>query len=93
MSSRDMHQMTPDKLALEVLLPAIATAGRTSREPQTIAQLLEHREASFGNELDIELQAGMDWLVTYGFLTRDPTQSGSFLTLTRKGREHVRGQR
>ncbi len=84
-----MHQMTPDQLALEILLPAIATAGRTSREPQTIAQLLEQREASFGHELDIEMQAGMDWLVTHGFLTRDPTQSGSFLTLTRKGREHV----
>jgi hypothetical protein len=85
--------MTPDELALEVLLPAIAAAGRTSREPQTIAQLLEHREPSFGHELDIELQAGMDWLVTHGFVTRDPTQSGNFLTLTRKGRERARDQR
>ena len=92
MSSREMHHMSPDQLALEVLLPAIAAAGRTSREPQTIAQLLGQREASFGLELDIEMQAGIDCLVTQGFLTRDPTQSGSFLTLTRKARKYVRGQ-
>ena len=93
MSGRDMHQMTPEQLGLEVLLPAIATAGRTSREPQTIAQLLGQRAPSFGHELDIEMQAAVDWLVTHGFLTRDPTQSsGSFLTLTRKGREHAHGQ-
>jgi len=40
----------------------------------------------------IEMQAGIDWLVIQGLLTRDPTQSGGFLTLTRKGREEVRGR-
>lgn len=93
MSGRDMHQMTPEELGLEVLLPAIAKVRLTGREPQTIAQLLGQHDQSFGHELDIEMQAAMDWLVTQGFLTRDPTQSGgSFLTLTRKGREHARGQ-
>jgi hypothetical protein len=76
MSGRDMHQMTTEQLGLEVLLPAIATAGRTSREPQTIVQLLGQHTPLFGHELDIEMQAAMDWLVTHGFLTRDPTQSG-----------------
>ena len=89
MTTRDMNQMTPEQLGLELLLPAIAEKGNTSREPQTITMLLGHRQHSFGRELDTEMQARVDWLVANGYLTRDPTQSsGNWLTLTRKGRRY-----
>lgn len=81
--------MTPERLALEVLLPLIASKRTISREPQTIAMLLEHPGPTFGREIDIEMQAGIDWLITNGFITHDPGQSSAFLTLTRKGRARV----
>ena len=61
-----------------------------SREPQTIAMLLEHCEPTFGRDLDVEMQAGLDWLIANGYITRDPGQSsGGFLTLIRKGRQRA----
>lgn len=73
-----------------MLVPLIARKGSISREQQTIAILLEHREPTFGRDLDIEMQAGLDWLIGNGYITRDHGQSsGAFLTLTRKGRQRV----
>lgn len=90
MTDADLARMTPEQLGLEVLVPLIASQGSMSREPQTIAMLLEHREPTFGRELDVEMQAGLDWLIGNGYITRDPGQSsGAFLTLTRKGRQRV----
>lgn len=57
--------MTPEQLGL-VLVPLIASKGSMSREPQTIAMLLEHREPTFGRDLDVEMQAGLDWLIANG---------------------------
>ena len=88
MTDDELARMTPEQLGLEVLVPLIASTGSMSREPQTIAMLLEHREPTFGRDLDVEIQAGIDWLIANGYITRDPGQSsGEFLTLTRKGRQ------
>ena len=90
MTDADLVRLTPDQLGLDVLLPLIASKGCISREPQTIAMLLEHGQPTFGRDLDIEMQAGLDWLIASGYVTRDPGQSsGGFLTLTRKGRQRV----
>lgn len=90
MTDADLVGMTPERLGLEVLLPLIVSKGSMSRERETIAMLLEHREPTFGRDLDVEMQAGLDWLIANGHITRDPGQSsGAFLTATRKGRDLV----
>jgi hypothetical protein len=54
MTDGDLARMTPEQLGLEVLVPLIASKGSISREPQTIAMLLEHREPTFGRDLDVD---------------------------------------
>lgn len=62
MTDSDFARMTPEQLGFEVLMPLIASRGSMSREPQTIAMLLENREPTFRRELDVEMQAALDWL-------------------------------
>jgi hypothetical protein len=94
MPSRNLAEMTPEQIGLELLLPAIAQGGKTDRNRATIARLLSHPQATtLGAALDIEAQAALDSLVTNGYLTRDPHRGRDWLVLTRKGRERAVPQR
>jgi hypothetical protein len=88
MTSRDIAQMTPEQIALNILLPVIADTGHLDRQSSSLAHALRPHGIAIpaDHETQVEVQAAFDWLIVNGYATRHPQYTGGELALTRLGR-------
>ncbi len=95
MTTRDIAQMTPEQIALNILLPVVADTGHLDRQPGSLNHALRPHGLAIptSHEVQVEVQAAFDWLIVNGYATRHPQYSGGELALTRSGRQKASERR